>query len=141
MSQPLPADQIVRDYLDRIENWQSLSDAELTASLVYAFELEVCNGGFHQFFLNPSGDKWEETLRAIKTIEALRIAAMFEKALTVFPEQKPSKDHRQRERELKAAGVDAETKLWELDGEYYALHKAFPDEDSYAKLAAYIASH
>jgi hypothetical protein len=63
--------------------WDSLSKAEIAVWHVYAFELQVANGGFHQALLND-GDRWQETLRALRRIDAVKIAQMFEESLTVF---------------------------------------------------------
>jgi hypothetical protein len=42
-----------------------------TAYCIHRLEAEVNNGGFHQFFLNSSGEYVRETLQALAEIEAV----------------------------------------------------------------------
>ena len=113
-------------------------EKERTVWLVYMLEMELSNGGFHQFFLNPSGNDWAETLEALKRIGAARISLMYHQALSVFPGCEPPKDHLERTEQLSKIGEKAEAMLDELTDEYYDLYRTEPSQDSYAKMAAYI---
>src|SRR5262245_40828692 len=86
--------------------WEALSELQQTILLVYALELEVCNGGIHQYFINPAGDAWKETLQALKRMDATRITQILEKALSVFPDSSPSTDHLTRDGQLRAIGTE-----------------------------------
>ncbi len=116
----------------------SLTEEERVIELVLAFELQVCNGGFDQFLVNPSGDRWHPTLVALKRIGATKIVTMLEKALTIFPNGQPSMDQMTRCGQLVVAGPAADKLLQELTDEYYGLWKSSPDQDSYARMGAFL---
>jgi hypothetical protein len=134
-------DKAVFDFIGSIRlsaDWSSLSEAQRTIALVYAMECEVCNGGIHQFFVNPSGDKWAETVDALRRIGASKITNIFGRALAVFPKSQPSPDHLVRGAQLAAAGERAHKLLEELTDEYYALYEIDPGQDLYARMAAFL---
>jgi hypothetical protein len=60
--------------------------------LVEAFEAEINNGGFDQFFFNSTGDAWKETLEALDCIAALKTAAILREACSKFPDGDPPSD-------------------------------------------------
>ena len=61
------------------------------ALCMHRLESEVNNGGFHQFFLNSSGEIVPETLRALAAIGAPHTKQLFERAIAVaFPSGYPS---------------------------------------------------
>jgi hypothetical protein len=99
--------------------WSCLSERELVTITAYFLALEITNGGIEQFFVNPSGDRWRETLRAIKMVGATNLASLFEEALSVFPDSTPSDDQKIRREQLAAAGQPAIDLLWRLTSEYY----------------------
>lgn len=138
---PEAAEKHLHDWIAGIPSsaeWESLSGLEQTLLLVYALELEVCNGGIHQYFINPAGDRWKETLRALERIEATRIAQILKKALTVFPQASPSTDHLTRDRQLRSISPEAEALLERLTDEYYGLHRECPEQDSYRKMSEFL---
>ena len=118
--------------------WDSLSELQRTVLLVYALELEVCNGGIHQYFINPAGDRWKETLAALKQMGAISIHKILEKALTVLPDGSPSADHLARDRQLRAIGPEAEALLERLTDEYYALYPECPGQNAYRIMSAFL---
>lgn len=65
-----------------------LDDAEIER-LVEAFQAEINNGGFHQYFFNASGDEARETLDALETIGAAGAAALLRRACGRFPDGMP----------------------------------------------------
>src|SRR5438093_6183345 len=75
-------------------------DAQQVADLVRALEDEVNNGGFHQFFYNNAGDNTMETIQALETIGALRMADIVKRAASMFPGGIPPKDRFLRQRIL-----------------------------------------
>jgi hypothetical protein len=119
------------------EDWNCLSDAERTTITAYVLALEVSNGGIEQFFLNPSGDRWRDTLRAVKAVGAFRLAGLFEQALTVFPANTPSENQATRCDQLEAAGKQASDLLWRLTGEYYDLQARSAEDCLYQLLTAF----
>ena len=115
-----------------------LSDVEKTVLFAYEMELEVKNGGIHQYFYNSTGNDWKEMLNALHVIRADSIIALFEKALAVFPDGSPSKDREKRWRQLAGIGKEGEGKLEELSQEYFSIYENSPDQDIYSKLGRYI---
>jgi hypothetical protein len=99
--------------------WSCLSEPELVTITAYFLALEISNGGIEQFFVNPTGDRWRETLSAIKTVGATKLASLFEEALSVFPDCAPSEDQVTRCAQLAAAGQPAIDLLSRLTSEYY----------------------
>jgi len=65
-------------------------DAQV-ALCMHKLEAEVNNGGFHQFFLNSSGQLVPETLQALSAIGATRTKHLLERAIAIaFPSGYPS---------------------------------------------------
>ena len=139
-------ERILDDYLAGIDrkldaaagaDWSSLSDAERATITGYLFALEITNGGIEQFLVNPSGDRWRETLQAIRTVGASRLGDLFEQALAIFPDNAPSVDQVTRCSQLAAAGETARELLWRLTGQYYDLQAASSEHCLYQKLTAF----
>ena len=103
--------------------------------------MEWSNGGLHQFFVNPAGNEWQETLVALEQIGACRIKKIFESAIAVFPSSCPSTDQMARGKQLDDAGATAVATLDRLDEEYMALYRSHPEEDSYARMAEFLRRH
>jgi uncharacterized protein (DUF433 family) len=120
-------------------NWDSLSEVEAAVWTAYALELQIANGGFHQALLNI-GERWQEILKALCRIGAVKIAHMYEEALTVFPEGKPASGSQLRYHQMSALDQTARDLLWRLDGEYYDLYKTCPSENMYAKMYAFLVA-
>jgi hypothetical protein len=118
--------------------WEELTSAERALLLAHELELEWSNGGFRQYFANPSGNRWEETLDALGRIGAGQIRRIFESALAVFGDSRPSKDQVERSEQLRNAGPTAADALARLDDEYFELCQQCPQEDSYAKMARFL---
>ena len=74
--------------------------------LLLHFELEgeVLNGGFHQFFFNSSGDRALETRAVVAELGPKELLAIYDCALTAFPDGKPSPDRDARNAQLAAWG-------------------------------------
>jgi hypothetical protein len=115
-----------------------LPELERTLWLVYALELEVSNGGVHQYFANPAGDNWKETLGALQRIGASRIEQLLTKALAVFPQHSPSVDHLTRARQLRAIDTEAEAFLQQLTDDYCSLSQECPQQDAYRVMSTYL---
>jgi hypothetical protein len=117
-------------------DWSCLSHAERTVITAYRFALEVSNGGIEQFFTNPSGDAWRETLQSIRAVRAARLANIVERALTVFPNHTPAEDQLTRCDQLRMAGGPARQLLGSLTGEYYDLQSRSAEHCLYQRLTA-----
>lgn len=114
----------------------SLTPPEQVAFHVDELEREINNGGFFQFFGNSSGAHVPETIAALETIGAQRMAALVREALAHFPGGAPPAD--QAERGTVLEGVpDAVRAAWSgLDDKFYA----YPD-DLTALMRRYVAAH
>ena len=95
------------------------------AYCVDALEREVNNGGFHQFFLNSSGDTTAETAGALQAIGAAAAGSLFARAVVAFPGGQPPKDREQRVKILEGVSDETrETSSLALDDEFYT----YPDD-------------
>ena len=84
-------------------------------------ESEVCNGGFHQFFTNPTGVLAPEATRGFRAINLPAIAEIVEKAMALFGTPYPRE--RQERRQFLSKFLDR-TKT---DDPFAALDEAFYD--------------
>jgi uncharacterized protein DUF4375 len=106
-------------------------DAQPVFDLVKALEDEVNNGGFDQFFYNNAGDNTMETIQALETIGAVKIADVVKRAAAMFPGGMPPRDRFARQDILLENFPRAEA-FEALNDEFYA----YPD-DLAGLLAAY----
>ncbi len=79
---------------DRAEKdgFASLNEKQRTIVLVGALYYQIQNGGLHQFYANPTGDRSEETAAILKSIGAKKLATAFEAMNALFPSGAPSKE-------------------------------------------------
>ena len=89
----------------------SLSESEAAVWTAYGLELQIANGGFHQALLND-GDRSQDILKALYRIGAVKIAQMYEEALTVFPGGKPASASELRYQQVWALDQAALDLLW-----------------------------
>jgi hypothetical protein len=123
--------KIVDDWRDSMD---CLSLAEKATITVHVLVLEISNGGFEQFFINPGGDRWRETRDALNTVGAARLGAMFDEALSVFPDAAPSTDQLTRCGQYDQAGDHAKWLMDRLTNEYNARS---PEDCLYQILTAF----
>jgi hypothetical protein len=100
--------------------FDSLAPYERVVFDVNAFEAEVNNGGFHQFFFNSEADRVAEIIEALQTIGASTVAGILREACCLFPAGGPSRDRYARQEQLEK--IDDE-RLDVLDDRFYA----YPD--------------
>ena len=98
-------------------------DPRTIVDLVLDFEDEVNNGGLHQFFNNSSGDNTAETVLALETIGASRMAGILKRAASRFPNGFPPKIRDERLAELWNS-FPLTDEFRDLDGEFFA----YPDD-------------
>src|SRR5260370_6308697 len=99
--------------------------------LIEGLEDEVNNGGFDQFFYNSAGDHTEETIKALQTIGAYKVAEIVKRAAVMFPGGMPPTERFRRQDVLLSMSPEADV-FDELDGEFYG----YPDD-----LSALIAKY
>jgi len=102
------------------------SPRERVALCLHRLEAEVNNGGFHQFFLNSSGELVPETLEALPVIGANETRRLLEQAVAIaFPNGYPSGvGHVQEEL---ADFDDVSDDLEPLDSKFFAYVESLPD--------------
>ena len=99
---------------------------------------EVCNGGFDQFFMNPTGDIAAEALSGFRRIGATGGSELMVEVFRAFPGGPPPRDQEWRIAALDALNDDARDDLFEeFDDRFYTLM----DSELYPRAAAYVRSH
>ena len=113
-----------------------LSQPEQIVGCLTELEMEVNNGGFHQYYWNSAGDHALETVHALRALGAHHTESLLVGANALFGEEGPSADRNHRWRQLDSLGEQA-TSLWfELDGAF------FEYKDNLSALAArFIRGH
>lgn len=100
---------------------------------------EVSNGGFHQFFTNPTGVLAPEALAGFRAIGLDEWASILEEAMRFFGEPYP-RDQAERERRLPKARGDRAS--WDpflaMDDRFYTWTR--PDRDRWSRAADAYAS-
>jgi len=66
-----------------------LSQVEFDVNLYLYYAAEVGNGGHEQYFFNPSGKKWRETLTALNNIRLTELHNLLVSSLSVFKDSSP----------------------------------------------------
>ena len=97
-------------------------------------ELEIDNGGLHQYFLNCQGDHWRNTLVALQEIGSTEVFAILREACSRFPGGQPSDDQSERQEQLDhvpgeyLAFRDLDNRFQERDEDLNMLLIAYWDE-------------
>ena len=100
--------------------FEALSEAERVVYCIWWLEGEVNNGGFHQFFLNSSGNYYSETSAALIKIGAHKTNDILEAASRLAFSGAASKDPEERQQALHSQGDKLVDDLDELDRRFYA---------------------
>jgi hypothetical protein len=119
---------------------RSLSDPQRTFWLVDQLYGEVNNGGFHQFFLNSSGNCALQTVQALKELES-PLLDVYTKAIALFPASTPAEDRAVRNAQMSA--IPNELGAWDpLNHVFFADGlDAGKYRGTNAALAGYIRAH
>lgn len=99
--------------------YEQLTPAERVVFCLDGLEREVNNGGFSQFFENSAGDHALETVEALRTLGAPRVAALVAQAVAVFPAGRPATDRERRQQQLAQLDDRARAKLDQLDNAFF----------------------
>ena len=101
----------------RKESGEKLSDAELTVLAVEAFERELNNGGFSQFFYNASVEYAPAIVRSLNAIGCVEMANLSQKAIDMIGVGSQEPDL--IEEKINSDGEELEEALGELDDIFY----------------------
>jgi hypothetical protein len=126
--------ELVGVVTDRL-NKSNLLPPERNTLLVLMHDAEVLNGGHHQLFFNSSGDHAIETREALTEIELTDILAIYDCALTAFPNSRPDTDRLKRGEQLARWGAKQFEIFGQLDKAYWATSSLVP------AVAAYVRRH
>ena len=113
----------IDNYINQISNYGNhigkLTEPQKTFLFIENLEREVNNGGFNQFYFNPTGDYSQETVDALLVIGAKKTANIVKIANAQFPENPVPKD-RDRRRKLLIKIEKKANEIWdECDKMYY----------------------
>jgi hypothetical protein len=110
---------------------------------VYALswlDVEVNNGGFHQFFFNPSGALAREALGGARLVGLGEHAAIIEEAFSAFPDGEVPEDFDERVSLHEGLSEADSDRIDACDERWYELAERSGD-GLYKALAVYIRSH
>ena len=117
----------------------ALSRVERMVFTTTNLELQVRNGGFNQYFWNPTGQYVREALAGYLLIGAELHAALVDKAIETFAKEEAQQQMFKREGTLQAFSDSYKhSQLDPLDREFYALDKK---ESARALRVQYIRVH
>lgn len=100
--------------------WTNLTDTERRLVAVSTLEGEVLNGGFDQYFFNPSGGDAEVALAGLKEVGATNAAELLERAMGQFAGGKPPTGYSQRHQAMDQIQTQAKPVWDKCDSDYYA---------------------
>ena len=86
--------------------------------LIEAFDGEVNNGGFDQFFYNSLGNETAQIMQALEIIGSSKILEILQRAAKKFPDGLPPKDRVARQSLLRDISPNSDA-FRELDQEFY----------------------
>lgn len=102
------------------EMLEKLAPCEKVIYLCQAFEAEINNGGFSQFFINSTGDYSMETVDSLIEIGAKKTADLMKRAISIFPSNIVPIDRAERISVLVTIlNDDIDAILNELDNSFY----------------------
>jgi hypothetical protein len=97
-----------------------LTRGELVLRTLWEMETQVFNGGFDQYFWNPSGEGVPILRDALIAVQATEVLWIVDRALAVVPAEIDWKDHQSRRAVIEGLDDRAQGVLDSLDDEYYA---------------------
>ncbi len=96
-----------------------MTEQERNLHLVDELLGEVFNGGFHQYFVNSSGNCFAQTRVAVAAIDS-ELSRIFEQVVARFPNSSPAEDRATRNSQM--ASIANELEAWsKLDDAVYRL--------------------
>ena len=121
------------DYGSKIER---LNPSQKTFLLIENLEREVNNGGFDQFYFNSSGDFANETISALREIEAFKTAEIVRKANSEFKKGNVPKNQTERQNEQEIVREKAIETWNKCDEQFYRY-----EDDISSLLIKFVRNH
>ncbi len=108
--------------LDRYDadGYDSLTPPQRHVYNAWLLDVEVCNGGFHQYFVNSSGNTAGEATEAFVALVAHDRADIVRRAVAVFGPNGPPADCDVRHEQLARFSNRQDKTLNDIDSEYYS---------------------
>ncbi|HVC92086.1 MAG TPA: DUF4375 domain-containing protein [Pirellulales bacterium] len=100
-----------------------LNQAERILLNIFDLDNEVFNGGFSQWLFHVAGDLLTVTPACLREIGAEDVAALVQRVLAEFGEQRPFTDYYQREQQFLALPESADHIFREADRAFNGLEK------------------
>lgn len=128
------AEDIVLDSLNTVISWKILNGKPITKlesaiTGLFAFEPEIHNGGFHQYFFNSASDHWKDLYDIIALSGDSVAEERFKAVFSIFGKEGPSTDRGKRWNQLQEIEKSNEDQMWEHfdrhDSAFY--DEPFPD--------------
>ncbi|MGZ3422698.1 MAG: DMP19 family protein [Polyangiales bacterium] len=112
---------------------------QIIAYCVQYSHADICNGGFHQYFSNHTGDYASITVEALRTLGDDRRAELMTRAMGRFPRGVAPKTAARRQRLLDAIDYRSDWQPWirPIEDAYYALDT----DDLDRRVREYVTSH
>jgi len=117
-------DTKISDYRMRFEVISNMPEGFQMIHSTMTLETQVDNGGFNQFFYNPSGEYAEMALRSLKLIGATKYYEILQNAIETYMNEKenPELQNLYSQRTLEGFSKSYKlTSLSEWDEKFYAL--------------------
>ncbi len=89
-------DNFIGELCNYGDDYSKLTDHQKLFYLNQNLEREINNGGFNQYFVNPSGNNAHETIISLSAIGAGATADILRKAIEQFPNKTVPKDSDER---------------------------------------------
>lgn len=112
-------------------------EPERLAHAVHWLDLEVGNGGFHQYFFNSAGAGWSTARDGLDAIGAHGPKAVLDRVLALF-DRPPYENRKSRSYQLERLETQHPGALSEADRDWYALYRSEAIEP---RLAEYLRAH
>ena len=111
------------NYICALCEWGDNIPALTYPQMVFYFnqelEREINNGGFKQYFENPSGRYANDTIDTLKEIGATKTAKILESAVIFFPDKKVPIDEDLKKDALDNIGDIADSEWDDLDQQFF----------------------
>lgn len=99
---------------------ESLEENELLIYVIWSFEAELNNGGFHQYFFNSAGDFAVEAHSSLQKIGAVGMAELLNSAIQIAFNGETPKNRIERQSLLELDEEEKEEALGELGSNFYS---------------------